>query len=299
MFQSAPSYGERRPRISVRVTPGVFQSAPSYGERQAARGGLGRDGGFQSAPSYGERRRNPAQALNVQSFNPRPPTESDIPHDGAAGDHVVSIRALLRRATRTHQAEGDRTVFQSAPSYGERLRVISGFAGLTRFNPRPPTESDLPDDPIGGSDPVSIRALLRRATYVKSPSVAGCAFQSAPSYGERPGSSARGGQSSRFNPRPPTESDRVRPLGADSPVGFNPRPPTESDPPVRRRRRRSRRFNPRPPTESDRVRPLGADSPVGFNPRPPAESDPAGCCLVAPDELKFQSAPPCGERPSP
>ena len=414
-FQSAPSYGERhraagldrdrnRPdRVSIRallrratrhVAPSCIPcrlhvSIRALLRRATATAGTGPQSlvtVFQSAPSYGERLPGRATSLRplILSFNPRPPTESDrqVQSHSCRRRDRVSIRALLRRATRndiamtqtppacfnprppaesddvssgrvgrTHRCfnprpptESDcgresipgrtRKRFQSAPSYGERPpspNRVTLFVDTECFNPRPPTESDLPGGlqsvdggpvfqstpPCGerhgamrhrkrGYYPVSIRALLRRATTWTQREKIGMSFRC-------------------FNPRPPTESDRAR-LRRRHPErsGFNPRPPTESDAGLDRfASPLNGCFNPRPPTESDRapdrrwrIRPkmfqstppcgerlgsgfMALPRDAGFNPRPPTESDGERRCDPNRFQRRFQSAPSYGERQGP
>ena len=176
-----------------RATPGSrlgdaelpFQSAPPCGERRAILAGEGEAWPFQSAPPCGERR-SPYLLSGLRcGFNPRPPAESDFHRPQNVCGATVSIRAPLRRATRSRHPGSPRR----------------------SFNPRPPAESDLRQLHQRHYRMVSIRAPLRRATKMPSCRFGTGTFQSAPPCGERRAEAWFFDAECRFNPRPPAESD--------------------------------------------------------------------------------------------
>ena len=167
-----------------------FQSTPSCGGRlfsSIVNDGAGK---FQSTPSCGG----------------RPVHRPLFPEHGH-----VSIHALLRRATRLCAGPGQlRCGFNPRPpAEGDPGILLPWCRARGRFNPRPPAEGDVnktkltrlpgrfnPRPPAEGDcrsmrarllpSPVSIHALLRRATKTRPASL----------YGRH-----------SFNPRPPAEGD--------------------------------------------------------------------------------------------
>ena len=143
-FQSTPSYGGRHVLLQHAVPTIPFQSTPSYGGRRSQKKAKKKTAKFQSTPSYGGRLRRGYQNFRQSCFNPRPRMEGDVGAMPAHMCYVVSIHALVWRATLISPLSTPaRRSFQSTPSYGGR-----------RHAPRSP-QSD---------GPVSIHALVWRAT---------------------------------------------------------------------------------------------------------------------------------------
>ena len=99
-------------------------------------------------------------------------------------------------------------IFQSTLSWGERHWPLRIGNKQSDFNPRSPGESDLIIRQIIQTHPISIHALLGRATV--------------------PGQS-RGPGRNHFNPRSPGESDGHSIKCNSQSHNFNPRSPGESD----------------------------------------------------------------------
>ncbi len=121
---------------------------------------------FQSTPSYGGRRGFPHKnSLWICRFNPRPRTEGDVEWMVMYSGCIVSIHALVRRATCLAVHSDKHCPFQSTPSYGGRQKIRGAhdtrqgfqstpsyggrplFARIIAilpagFNPRPRTEGD-------------------------------------------------------------------------------------------------------------------------------------------------------------
>jgi hypothetical protein len=254
---SAPSNERQRTKDEGQVTRDAFNPRPrTEGDLPAWRMPVG-DSGFQSAPSHGGRRsRARGRRRGQGSFNPRPRTEGDCG---------------------TRRADCEDSAFQSAPSHGGRRLRISLPRNPPAFQSAPSHGGRLLGRRILVSAfRVSIRALARRATFVKfvkiwkrqtfqsAPSHGGRpitltaplrvpAFQSAPSHGGRPHGLAKRTNLPGFNPRPRTEGDdSTLPNAFGLPVSIRAlarRATIE----IAASRIACRGFNPRPRTEGDDI----------------------------------------------
>ncbi len=234
---------------------------------------------------------------------------------------MVSIHALLRRATGRDYIRRNLRTFQSTPSCGGRPDwPISAATAADGFNPRPPAEGDPLTGKRSGLHPqVSIHALLRRATGISVLPRLILLFQSTPSCGgrhntpiagrewanvsihallrraTRPTATCWNGRWS-FNPRPPAEGDAHYPVNSALPYGFNPRPPAEGDTYCLRFSKTNLSFQSTPSCGGRQVSDVGrVYLRGGFNPRPPAEGDMLLCTPYA-RLIGFQSTPSCGGR---
>ena len=165
-FQSTPSYGGRPDQTMGASATVCFNPRPrTEGDREQIACTAGRHL-FQSTPSYGGRRFSPKTFRSRPiCFNPRPRTEGDDKPVLVPMPVLVSIHALVRRAT---------------------LFVRTSTKLPNRFNPRPRTEGDAVDELRAREVEVSIHALVRRATQLREAAYRVAEwFQSTPSYGGR------------------------------------------------------------------------------------------------------------------
>ena len=210
----------------------------------------------------------------------------------------VSIRAPLRRATAACAVAMMFSRFQSAPPCGERLATEGTVNASTRFNPRPPAESD---GGLRGRDDVlavSIRAPLRRATPVSATRKRLALFQSAPPCGERPRAPGWMTGEKLFQSAPPCGERRPRISVRVTPGVFQSAPPCGERPSGTVHEDLGRVFQSAPPCGERPCTSTHPRIPPGFNPRPPAESD-LRTLQTRLAGWTFQSAPPCGERRRP
>ena len=164
-FQSTLSWGERllipcldrqHQQISIHALLGratltmyfmnsemLFQSTLSWGERPIGQSTGQWRGAFQSTLSWGERREIRGQDIQPRYFNPRSPGESDGVLVAIGNEVVISIHALLGRATFWPVPQCPHTPDFNPRSPGESDYYEENTNdGYTDFNPRSPGESD-------------------------------------------------------------------------------------------------------------------------------------------------------------
>ena len=139
--------------------------------------------------------------------------------------HIISIHALVKRATCNRRNSPMYTEFQSTPSWRGRLIFASCSDRWSYFNPRPREEGDRKGKTLVGLFRISIHALVKRATlsssfnkwrsylFQSTPSWRGrrlrvrkkskiYTFQSTPSWRGRPSAEMSGQRRKKFQSTP-------------------------------------------------------------------------------------------------